>query len=88
MTTTQYDVAMVRSPTPSTSGSVFAELGIPEPDVELAKADLAIRIHRLAEHRRFTSDEAAVLLKVPKSELPALFRAGCRRVHSTSCCGC
>jgi predicted DNA-binding transcriptional regulator AlpA/predicted XRE-type DNA-binding protein len=55
------------------SGNLFKELGIPEPDVELAKADLAIRIQRLAEHRRLTSDEAAVLLNVPTSELPGLF---------------
>jgi predicted XRE-type DNA-binding protein len=57
-----------------TSRNVFEDLGIPEPDVELAKADLAIRIQRLAEHRRLTPDEAAALLKVPTSELPALFQ--------------
>jgi prophage regulatory protein len=49
-------------------------LGLAEPDVEVAKADLAIRIHRLAEHRRLTPQEAAGLLKVPESELPALFQ--------------
>jgi prophage regulatory protein len=53
---------------------VLAVLGIPEPDVELAKADLAIRIHRLAEHRQLTPDAAAALLKVPESDLPALFQ--------------
>lgn len=36
-------------------------LGLSEPDIELAKADLAIRIHRLTEHRRPTLDEAAAL---------------------------
>jgi prophage regulatory protein len=56
------------------SDNVFAELGLSQPDVDLAKADLAIRIHRLAEHRRLTSDEAAALLHVQKSELPALFQ--------------
>lgn len=35
---------------------------------------MAIRIQRLAEHRRLTPDDAAALLKVPKSELPALFQ--------------
>src|SRR5262245_43010987 len=52
---------------------VFADLGISEPDVAIAKAELAIRIHRVAEHRRLTSDEAATLLKVSRSDLPALF---------------
>jgi prophage regulatory protein len=56
------------------SGSLFADLGLFEPDVELAKGDLAIRIQRLAEHRRLAPDEAAALLKVPKSDLPALFQ--------------
>lgn len=59
--------------TPS-SGNVFADLGISEPDVELAKADLAIRVQRLAEHRRLTPGEAAALLKVPELELPELFQ--------------
>jgi prophage regulatory protein len=56
------------------SNSFFADLGILEPDVELAKGDVAIRIHRLAEHRRLTADEAAAVLKVPTPELEALFR--------------
>jgi predicted XRE-type DNA-binding protein len=56
------------------SSDVFEDLGIREPDVELAKADLAIQIHRLAGQRRLTLDEAATLLKVPKSELPTLSR--------------
>ncbi len=43
------------------SDNVFHRLGIREPDVELAKAELATRIHRLAEHRRLTPDEAAAL---------------------------
>jgi prophage regulatory protein len=59
---------------PGNSGNVFVDLGISEPDVDLAKADLAIRIQRLAEHRRLTSHEAASLLQVPESELRALFQ--------------
>ncbi len=49
-------------------------MGLREPDVELAKADLATRIQRLAEHRRLTADEAAVLLNVEQSDLSALFQ--------------
>jgi len=59
--------------TPS-SGNVFTDLGIREPDVELAKSDLSIRIQRLAELRRLTPDEAATLLNVPRAELAALFQ--------------
>jgi predicted DNA-binding transcriptional regulator AlpA/predicted XRE-type DNA-binding protein len=65
---------MPRPPVTLSSGNVFADLGLAEHDVDLAKADLAIRIHRLAEHRRLTPEEAATLLRVPQSELPALFQ--------------
>jgi predicted DNA-binding transcriptional regulator AlpA/predicted XRE-type DNA-binding protein len=64
---------MPPSPRGPNSGNIFEELGIPEPEFELAKADLAIRIQRLAEHRRLTRDEAAALLNVPAFELAALF---------------
>jgi predicted DNA-binding transcriptional regulator AlpA/predicted XRE-type DNA-binding protein len=56
------------------SGNVYQDLSISEPDIELAKADLAIRIQRLSEHRRLTLGEAAVLLKVPQSHLADLFQ--------------
>jgi predicted DNA-binding transcriptional regulator AlpA/predicted XRE-type DNA-binding protein len=65
---------MARVTSSPTSGNVFTDLGIPEPDVELAKADLAIRIQRLAEHRRLTPYEAATFLKVPEPEVAALFQ--------------
>jgi len=57
-----------------TSENVLAALGISEPDVELAKADLAARIHRLLEQRRISPEEAAALLSVTASELPALLQ--------------
>jgi prophage regulatory protein len=59
---------------PRGSGNVFSELGLLEPDVELAKADLSVRIQQLATHRRLTPEEAASILSVPKSELPGLFQ--------------
>jgi len=65
---------MGRSTLPPSSGNGLSDLGVAEPDVELAKADLAIRIYRLTEHRRLTPNEAARLLQVSPSELPALFQ--------------
>jgi predicted DNA-binding transcriptional regulator AlpA/predicted XRE-type DNA-binding protein len=65
---------MARPPLTPSSGNVFADLGIHEPDVELAKSDLAIRVQRLAEYRRLTADEAAALLQVAPSDLSALFQ--------------
>lgn len=56
------------------SGNVLAAVGIPEPDVELAKADLVARIHRVLEQRRISPEEAAAVLKVTISELPVLLQ--------------
>src|SRR5262249_58386397 len=54
--------------------NILVNLGITQPDVELAKADLAIRIQQLAGRRRLTPDQAAALLNVPKSDLRGLFQ--------------
>ena len=59
----------MRSTLTPNSSNVFAKLGVFEPDVELAKADLAIRIQRLAESVDSGFDQAAALLNVPRSEL-------------------
>lgn len=41
------------------SGNVFADLGLPDAEERLAKADLAIAITREIESRGLTQDEAA-----------------------------
>lgn len=69
----RYDLAMDSTPTRH-SGNVLAAVGIPEPDVELAKADLVARIHRVLEQRRISPEEAAAVLKVTISELPVLLQ--------------
>jgi prophage regulatory protein len=56
------------------SGNVLTAVGIPEPDVELTKADLVARIHRLLDQRRVLPEEAAALLRVDAADLPALLR--------------
>ena len=56
------------------SSSVVSAAGIPDPDVELAKADLVARIHRLLENRQMSPQEAAALLNVTALELPALLQ--------------
>ena len=56
------------------SGNVLAAVGISEPDLELAKADLVARIHRVLEQRRISPEETAALLKVTTSELPVLLQ--------------
>lgn len=56
------------------SGNVVAAVGIPEPDVELAKADLVARIHRLLEQRRGSPEDVTAQLGVTAVALPTLLR--------------
>ncbi len=54
--------------TPS-SGNIFADLDIPEPELELAKADLAIRIRALIRERSLTQRAAAKILGVAQPDI-------------------
>jgi predicted XRE-type DNA-binding protein len=56
------------------SGNVFADLGLPDADELLAKADLAIQISRIIEERGLTQVEAAALLGVDQPKVSALAR--------------
>ena len=59
--------------TPS-SGNVFADLGLPDADQLLAKADLAIEITRIIDERGLTQVEAAELMGVDQPKVSALVR--------------
>jgi len=54
------------------SGNVFADLGIPEADHLLAKADLAIELTRIISARGLTQVEAAQVMGVDQPKVSAL----------------
>ena len=56
------------------SGSVFADLGLPDADELLVKADLAIRISEIIDERGLTQAEAAELLGIDQPKVSALVR--------------
>lgn len=56
------------------SGNVFADLGLADPEERLAKADLAITISREIESRGLTQAEAADLLGVAQPDISNLMR--------------
>ena len=58
------------------SGNVFADLGLPDPDERLLRADLMIRIAHLIKERGLTDAEAAHLLRIDDAEVDRLFRGG------------
>lgn len=56
------------------SGNVFADLGLPQPDLALAKAELVQRIWEVIEQRKLTQAEAAALLGLDQPKVSALIR--------------
>jgi predicted XRE-type DNA-binding protein len=56
------------------SGNVFADLGFPDADDMLAKADLAIKISDIVRKRRLTQVQAAAILGVDQPKVSALIR--------------
>ncbi|HEV3457564.1 MAG TPA: helix-turn-helix transcriptional regulator, partial [Thermoanaerobaculia bacterium] len=57
--------------TPS-SGSVFDDLGFPEPEEELTKAQLASHIRQVVKRRRLTQVAAAALMGIDQPKVSAL----------------
>ena len=56
------------------SGNVFADIGLPNPEERLAKADLAIRISATIRARRLTQTRAAHILKIDQPKISRLLR--------------
>lgn len=56
------------------NGNVFADIGFPNADELLAKADLAIRITDILRRRRLTQVQAAEILGVDQPKVSALIR--------------
>ena len=57
--------------TPS-AGNVFADIGVPEPEEEQAKAQLASRIREIVRQRGLTQTVAAGILRVDQPKVSAL----------------
>lgn len=58
----------------ASSGNVFADLGLPNPDLALAKAELVQRIRDLIAQRKLTQSRAASLLGLDQPKVSALVR--------------
>ena len=60
------------------SGNVFADLGRPDADVQLLKAELVTRIDDIIRRRRLTQTQAAELLGLSQSDVSRLLRGNFR----------
>ena len=54
------------------SGNVFADLNVPNPEEALAKAELARQINRVIKKKRLTQKQAALVLGVDQPKISAL----------------
>jgi predicted XRE-type DNA-binding protein len=54
------------------SGNVFADLGLPNPDQRLAKAQLIQRIAEVIKERELTQKQAGTLLKIDQAKVSKL----------------
>ena len=59
-------------PIHDSTGNVFADLGIDNPEEYLAKSELAARIFRIIQNRRLTQTSAARVLGISQPKVSAL----------------
>ena len=56
------------------SGNVFADLGLPNPEQELLKAHLTLQIYRIVKERGLTQARAGEILGIKQPHVSALMR--------------
>ena len=56
------------------SGNVFADLGFPNPEQELMKAELTLQLYRIIKQRGMTQAQAAKVLGVKQPHVSLLMR--------------
>ena len=61
------------------SGNVFADLGRPDPEAHLLKAQLVTRIERIIRQRKLKQVEAAALLGLSQNDISRLLRGNFRK---------
>ena len=59
-------------PVTASSGNVFADLGLAEPEEELTKAQLATHIRQIIKRRRITQRAAAAVMGIDQPKVSAL----------------
>lgn len=69
-------------PVTATSGNVFADIGVTEPEEELAKAQLASRIREIVRSSRLTHAAAAAVMGIDQPKVSALLTGRLTRFSS------
>jgi predicted XRE-type DNA-binding protein len=63
-----------RIPAVASSGNVFADLGLPNPEQELLKARLTLQIYKVIKERGLTQAQAGEVLGIKQPHVSALMR--------------
>jgi predicted XRE-type DNA-binding protein len=58
----------------ASSGNVFADLGVPNPEQELLKVELTLQIYRIIKQRNLTQTQAGKILGISQPHVSALAR--------------
>jgi predicted XRE-type DNA-binding protein len=69
------------------SGNIFADLGLPNPDLALAKAELVQRIRNLINDRKLTQAKAAKWFGLDQPNVSAIWSKKLERSLSGCKCG-
>lgn len=72
----------------TSSGNVFADLGMPDPETHLIKAGIVYQIARLLKERGLTQTEAARMFGVPQPRISALLRGNFRDISEARLLEC
>ena len=70
------------------STNVYADLGRPDADEMLVKAQLATRIAEIIKRRRLTQVEAADIVGMPQPKLSGMLRGQFRGISETKMLNC
>ena len=72
----------------SSSGNVYADLGLPDAEEMLVKARLATKISEIIKHRRLTQQQASEILGMPQSKISNMLRGNFRGISEAKMLEC
>src|SRR5712691_1720802 len=67
-----------RPPAVASSGNVFADLGLPNPEQELLKARLTLQVYKIVKARGLTQAQAGEVLGIKQPHVSALIQTPSR----------
>ena len=67
-------MSKAKSSTKKSGGNVFADLGVPDADTHLLKAQLVSRVREIIQGRKLTQAEAAKILGVSQPDISRMLK--------------